>query len=203
MKKLILILLCCIPFTIKCSAELIEQENQCLLEEKSAVDKSFFYWSVGAGSHSNIKFIPLPGIGLGYRYQHNYIGFDISADAGILPALGSLMFKLSPALLVYPYPDDTSEYYCGLSCGICFFYQPHVYRSGSNNTIGLLPELVAGYQFQTDSGREYFVEFRPGLSLILDRDNHHDFGMLNDFYKRKDKKKNLYPTAGIRFGLSF
>lgn len=192
MKKLLLLILSFTHFISHSSQDSRHsQANDNVIE-------SFFYGGVGA---YNAILLPLPSFGLGYRFQYNHVGLDLSVDGTSLLICNFL--RLSPAILFYPKPDNASQMYTGFACGCLYINHADVYRGGWNNNFFCLPELVVGYQYKRNSGKNNFIELRLGAPII------HLNPKKDPYYRYTGGNEYTYltpiiiPCASIKFGFGF
>ena len=195
MKKLLVAIFCftqLITYTAKASQGSLDTISQ------DPVRESFLYGAVGA---YNALWVPVPSCGLGYRYQYNYVGLDLSIDGD--PLIFANILRLSSAILFYPKPDSSSEYYAGFSCGGLLINAIGLptcstakFSSYINNFF-FLPELVAGYQYKKSSGKNRFIEFDIGAPITRTH---------NDKYPHERYCTDsipFIPCASIKFGFEF
>lgn len=130
----------------------------------SCIHSSFVYMDVGV----TLPVVPVPSIGLGYRFQEGHTGGDFSLHSASVGALS----QVKGAVLYHYYfnPNNDSQFYLGSGLGISWVSY-HIF--GANTDFCLSPELACGKQFKTDSGTTRFWQFQisvPTYSL-----QHSDF----------------------------
>lgn len=176
------------------------------IDVQNNVTNSFFYGSVSAFNTGLIPFpaslIPGPALGVGYRYQYNYVGLDLCADCS--PILITNLLRLAPSILFYPQPDIAKQFYLGLSCSEVFAFVPNIVcTSGPKGChfFNVIPELVLGYQYIRASGKNNFIEFRLGAPVLST-----ELSKRESIFRKNDSSlipKSIILCASIKFGFSF
>jgi hypothetical protein len=155
--------------------------------KKEKVKKSFGYITTGTGPFPFV----VPTFGLGYRYQKNHIGMDISLDASTIYFLTSI--KITPSTLFYLSPNKREQLYFGIGpnlgvlipknnkwLGTCFYFSP---------------ALILGRNYQKKGKKNRIYETRIEWPT---------------FFKGKLKKKKLFknkklycPLVYFKYGMGF
>jgi hypothetical protein len=120
---------------------------------------SFAYGRIGAYDAGLL----LPDCGIGYRFQHNHIGTDISCT--LIPLFVANIFKITPSFLVHFKPNLQSEWYTGLGCGF-WACMPMSKDLHLNAHFGFCPELILGKQYLNSNGKVRFIEGRLGIPFL-------------------------------------
>jgi hypothetical protein len=188
LKKIIIITLGILIFKNSYSEEMGKNEREENPQiKKENVKKSFGFVTTGTGPFPFV----VPTLGLGYRYQKNHIGVDISLDASTIYLLTSI--KITPSTLFYLSPDKNEQLYLGIGpnlgilipknnkwLGTCFYFSP---------------TLILGRNYQKKGKKNRIYETRVEWPTLFK-------GKLKR--KKLFKNKKLYcPLVYFKYGIGF
>lgn len=115
------------------------------------------YWYVSGGLAAIV-----PKVSLGYRFQREKFGSDISfTEATIPPEFFSQALQLNQVF--YPSPNINSEWYIGVSEGVHYFFGKYPVGVGWDASVG----MVVGYQFKPKERRRHFIEGKLGVPIRI------------------------------------
>lgn len=143
---------------------------------------SMFYFKGGASlppCQVSKRHVPVPAVGLGYRWQKGNTGFDLSLSAGSLFVINYASVK--GLFLFYPNPER-SRFYFGVGPG----YVHNVSIDNSNRCLSL--EGVIGYEFASSYRCKPFIQLEITQPVVT-------------FKSRFSSKKT--PGVTVMFGIGF
>lgn len=147
-----------------------------------ASSSSMVYFKGGASlppCQVSKRHVPVPSVGLGYRWQKGRTGFDLSLNAGSLFVVNYASVK--GLFLFYPNPQE-SRFYFGVGPG----YVHNVSIDNSNRCLSL--EGVIGYEFASSCRCKPFIQLEITQPVVT-------------FKSRFSSKKT--PGVALMFGIGF
>ena len=170
------------------SEEMEKSDNaETLKIKKENVKKSFGYLTTGTGPFPFV----VPTFGLGYRYQYNYIGADLSLEASTIYFLTSI--KITPSALFYLSPNKNEQLYFGIGPNFGFLIPKNNNRFGT--CFYFSPALIFGRNSKKTEQKNRLYETRIEWPTLLK-------GKLKKkkFFKNK---KLYYPLVYFKYGMGF
>lgn len=133
---------------------------------------SLFYAKLDASRPPGESII-LPSLGLGARFQWDYIGWDLSANFASKRSIDYTSLK--GLILFYPAPWKIHQFYLGIGQGVRFYeyvglieaYRifPHGIFANDATIINL--EGVLGYEFRHKRHLKTFIQLEPSQPLSI------------------------------------
>ncbi|MDE3045632.1 MAG: hypothetical protein KGJ02_03195 [Verrucomicrobiota bacterium] len=120
--------------------------------EEQVLRDQYFYLEGGTA------YLVIPSLGLGWRWQRNRSGIDISAETSLAYSL-----RASASLMVYPKPNLSDQWYFGL--GGSGLFAP-LLSSQHGPFAGVGPTLSFGKSYQNDNRQRRF--FQGTIDLLFD-----------------------------------
>lgn len=152
------------------------------------VTSSIGYFSIGVGPLP----VPLPNFGLGYRFQRNHHGFDLSLQAATIVAVTQA--KVSLLYDYYFKPNLNSQFYMGLGASASGLFENK--KHWKKTTGSFSPELMFGKQYQNEAKDLRFLQLQISFPTFS----------IKKFPERKFTGKHhiLYmPLVVLSYGICF
>lgn len=152
------------------------------------VTNSIGYFSIGVGPLPLL----LPNFGLGYRFQRNHQGADISLQVATIVTITQVK-----ANLIYDYyfkPNLNSQFYLGLGVGVSGLFENK--RHWKKSTACFSPELVFGKQYQNETKDLRFTQIQISFPTFN----------IRKFPERKFSRKHdtfYMPLVVLSYGICF
>lgn len=110
--------------------------------------------------------IPIPSIGLGYRFQEDHHGGAVSVHGG---SIGDFS-QVKGAILYHYYPHPSNESQLYLGCGVGGSWTSYNIFLNRGRSFCLSPEFALGKQFKTDAGKTRFWQLQVSVPTYFFRE---------------------------------